>query len=415
MPVQKCSKDGKSGYRWGESGVCFTGSDAKERAEAVGKAIHSQDSGFISDKGNSVKWKIDETSGFLTAPVVLARTGVQTYFGFELGLKDRALEKINVYRGPDEVFQPEAMSSYQNLVITDDHPNQAVTVDNVKELQKGNVSNVRIEGNFAKGILTVTDKQQIEKIQGGKKEVSLGYSQDLQPCGKTVDGLFCEFQQTNIRGNHLAIVDAGRCGGACRILNDSKIGDELADIVINGITYTSDDGQLVQAVKKFINDAEEEKKGMEKQLEKEKEEKDKAVEEKEKAEAEKEASKKSEMKDEDLQKLINDRAIAKAALIAEASAILGDKMPNCVDCDMEIMKAVIGDKWNEEDVKGKSDAYKVAYTDALYKIALKDHKAAKKSLSNLGEEILKDKDGKEITRDAARKNYMKTLGQGVTV
>ena len=24
MPIQSCTKDGKPGYRWGESGVCYT-------------------------------------------------------------------------------------------------------------------------------------------------------------------------------------------------------------------------------------------------------------------------------------------------------------------------------------------------------------------------------------------------------
>lgn len=41
MPIEKCQRDGKSGYRWGKAGVCYTGSDAKRRAEIQGKAIEA--------------------------------------------------------------------------------------------------------------------------------------------------------------------------------------------------------------------------------------------------------------------------------------------------------------------------------------------------------------------------------------
>ncbi len=44
MPVMTCTKDGKSGYKWGRNGVCFVGVDAKERAAKVGAAIKSKES-----------------------------------------------------------------------------------------------------------------------------------------------------------------------------------------------------------------------------------------------------------------------------------------------------------------------------------------------------------------------------------
>ena len=32
MPLQKCSKDGKSGWRYGKSGMCYTGPNGKKLA-----------------------------------------------------------------------------------------------------------------------------------------------------------------------------------------------------------------------------------------------------------------------------------------------------------------------------------------------------------------------------------------------
>lgn len=41
-PVMPCQRDGQSGFKWGPAGVCFTGADARDRAAAVGRAIHAQ-------------------------------------------------------------------------------------------------------------------------------------------------------------------------------------------------------------------------------------------------------------------------------------------------------------------------------------------------------------------------------------
>jgi len=42
MPVTECQKDGESGHKWGEEGVCFIGPDSRERAAEVGRAIHAR-------------------------------------------------------------------------------------------------------------------------------------------------------------------------------------------------------------------------------------------------------------------------------------------------------------------------------------------------------------------------------------
>jgi len=39
MPIQKCVKDGKSGWKWGKSGKCYTGKNARDRALKQMKAI----------------------------------------------------------------------------------------------------------------------------------------------------------------------------------------------------------------------------------------------------------------------------------------------------------------------------------------------------------------------------------------
>lgn len=39
MPLKRCQSDGKPGYKWGDSGKCYTGDGAREKAIKQGRAI----------------------------------------------------------------------------------------------------------------------------------------------------------------------------------------------------------------------------------------------------------------------------------------------------------------------------------------------------------------------------------------
>lgn len=39
MPLQRCKKDGKSGWKYGDNGACYTGPGAKKKAIRQGVAI----------------------------------------------------------------------------------------------------------------------------------------------------------------------------------------------------------------------------------------------------------------------------------------------------------------------------------------------------------------------------------------
>ena len=47
MPIKKCTKNGKCGYKWGNSGKCYTGKQGKSKAKKQMRAIYA--SGY---KGN---------------------------------------------------------------------------------------------------------------------------------------------------------------------------------------------------------------------------------------------------------------------------------------------------------------------------------------------------------------------------
>jgi len=364
------------------------------------QALKAADNGLLLDDSSPFLSKIDPDTGFLTAPVTLARTGIQYYMGFEIGLKDRAFDRIATYRSPEEVFHPDSIKSFVNLIVTDDHPAGIVTVDNVKKLQKGQVSEIVKNDTVLSGIVTITDKEQIKKAEGGKAEVSVGYKNKWKAETGICDEIQYEFVQTNIRANHLAIVDAGRCGPACRLTMDNEPKEKvMIMITIDGIQYKVEDAQLAQAIQNMqsLYDAETGK--LEKKLTEEEEEKLKLKKEKDKAEAEKDALEKEKMSDSDLSALISERA----ELLTQAKTILGDKMPECVDCPQEIKTMVIDHVLPDMELDGKSEDY----INAAYDMAIKKQDKADDSLKNLEKDFVKDKDGNKVTRDSARKKYMK--------
>ena len=166
---------------------------------------------------------ISETpEGFLVCiGVPIARTGEMIYGKHETPLEADAQGKVVIVRDESEVFRPETIASFEGKPITITHPVEFVSPDNWNELAKGTMQNVRRgEGEFSDSLiadLLITDKDAINLVKSGLREVSCGYEADYSQIevGKG--------KQTNIIGNHLALVDQGRAGSHYAI-TDSKEG-----------------------------------------------------------------------------------------------------------------------------------------------------------------------------------------------
>lgn len=50
MPLKKCTINGKSGWKWGDSGKCYTGKDGKEKAMKQARAIEASKHGTSNKK-----------------------------------------------------------------------------------------------------------------------------------------------------------------------------------------------------------------------------------------------------------------------------------------------------------------------------------------------------------------------------
>jgi len=170
----------------------------------------------LNDKTSS-KFKLTDQGYLISTGVKLARVGSMEYLGSELG---RDSSKIyDVYVDSDQLFTDETIKSFENMPITINHPEEMeVNSKNWEELTKGHITNIRVsdDNQFLIGDAVVNSAKAISTIQEGMIEVSCGYDADIEE----IDG---KLKKVNIRGNHLAIVDEGRCGADCKLnLNDGK-------------------------------------------------------------------------------------------------------------------------------------------------------------------------------------------------
>ena len=169
-----------------------------------------------------------EDRSFLQAPTFLGdgrvrydahptRTGVFEYLDAEGSV-------FREYRPPEEVFSEASLSSFEDVIVTDDHPSVMVDADNAREFARGHAQSFHKDDDYVRASVSIFDAELNQKIADGKVELSCGYFVDLDMTpGTTPEGIPYDAVQRNIRGNHLAVVDRGRAGNNARLRADAAM------------------------------------------------------------------------------------------------------------------------------------------------------------------------------------------------
>ena len=312
--------------------------------------------------------------GYLIANVRTARIGTQDYRGVELDRPD--LDKVTVYRDEAEVFRKASLQTFGLLPVTDDHPADMVTADTARMVSVGTTNEeVLRDGEYLRIGIKLTDAATIRKVQDGKRELSVGYVSELVwGDGFAPDGTAYQARQTNIVGNHIAIVDAGRAGPLARIGDSqpvtvarwgaSPIYDEkdaiMADaiqtrtVTIDGLSVVTTDAgaQALEKLQGQITDAQTALAAKDGELAA----KDAKIAEMAKAT----------LSDADL----DAKVAARADLIGQAKAIAKDVATAGLS-DAAIRKAAVVAVLGDAAIAGKSEAYVDARFDILSEDAAK--------------------------------------------
>lgn len=175
--------------------------------------------------------------GFLLCEdVPLARPGEMIYGPDETPIRGVNGNPVRITRGLDELFKPETLTSFNGKPVVNEHPDEDVTPKNWKKFCCGILLNVRKGDGDNEGLmvgdLLITEPEAISDVQAGKREVSLGYDADYEEVSPG------EGRQTNIIGNHVALVERGRCGPRCAIGDHETVpgkDQQMATATVKGL------------------------------------------------------------------------------------------------------------------------------------------------------------------------------------
>lgn len=185
--------------------------------------------------------------------VPIARIGTQLYGAHEIPVEPGPDGTIQIDREESEVFKPESVASWAGKPFVIEHPEVDdpqgdgwdVNPSNWSDFARGLVMNPRRGEGALSGCVVadifVTHPDAIRAIDDGKTEVSGGYQADYETLAPG------RGRQINIFGNHVALVDHGRCGTRC------SIGDE--DTMANRSSGTLD--KLMSTVRRAFKDKDE--------------------------------------------------------------------------------------------------------------------------------------------------------------
>lgn len=214
--------------------------DDDDEPQVIG--VNDDGAALVFDEG--AKWH-RSADGYLAASPRIARTGIQVYKGWEMGVPDK--ETVKIYRPESEVFNIDSLRSYAHKPITNDHPKEAVTPANWRKYAVGQTADeILRDGGFIRIPITIMDENAIKDIEDGKRELSLGYTMELNwTPGRTEDGQSYDGVQKSIRANHLAIVASARGGKELRVGDSTGETTMSKKITVDGAAFEVDDAAAV--------------------------------------------------------------------------------------------------------------------------------------------------------------------------
>lgn len=326
------------------------------------------------DKGRVTKALITD-EGFLKADAVVTRTGVFEYLN-----KDGSIRYE--LRHPDDVLKSDSLETLKMIPVTNGHPSTLVNSENAKQLAVGQTGETIVsDAPYIISSLKITDRDTISDVKSGRrKELSLGYLVDLVQEDGVYNGQPYTHKQTNIRYNHLAVVEVARAGSAARInldendavQSDSQFNNEakfkerimpedqakMSTVTLDGIEYKAEQ-QVVNEYKRTVANVEK----MQAKI-------DSSAAELERLKAERDDLKQKldEAGRVDVEAKVAEGVKVRVALIEDAKAIMGNKFEDIKADGLsneDIRKAVVKAKCDGVNMDEKSKEYIEARFDML--------------------------------------------------
>ena len=178
--------------------------------------------------------KVDDGSGLtvlkanpISLVAVLQYSGKAIDPSGKRGLDPKKM--YGVFRPSWELFNPEAMESFNGVPLIDGHEMVGQGEKNIDDRPAdGCIMNVRRSMDLNDVLIAdfkIYTESIKQKIKEGKVQLSLGYRCRYEAQKGEYKGVPYDFVQTHLRGNHIALVKHGRCGSGVRVYDASEFAD----------------------------------------------------------------------------------------------------------------------------------------------------------------------------------------------
>lgn len=161
--------------------------------------------------------------------VPMTKIGVFPYLGNTISPELEPDKIYQVLRPEEELTNPETLKSLENIPFVDEHTmiGDGFTLAEEKGIHGVTGDNVKVNGDLITNDLIVYSQTLKDLIDGGKRDLSMGYrcKYDLTP--GEYKGQHYDAIQRDIRFNHIALVDEGRMGSECRVTDNAIVYDSL--------------------------------------------------------------------------------------------------------------------------------------------------------------------------------------------
>ena len=183
-------------------------------------------------KGVFLSKRVVDINGWITIkdnPILKA--GIFPYLGSEIG-QGEPTRVYKVLRSEEELSKPETIKSFELVPLINEHfvLGELGTDTDDKPIDGIVGESIYFEAPYLKSNIKVFGKHIKKLIEVGKIELSAGYSCKYIPAENNPD---YDFIQTDIRANHLALVEAGRNGSDVAVQDALKFTLDSKELLMN--------------------------------------------------------------------------------------------------------------------------------------------------------------------------------------
>ena len=171
---------------------------------------------------------VDDNGFWIIKKNPISKEGVFPYLGHTISADCEPNKVYKVYRSGKTL--EESVPTWDNppKPFIEDHEmlGEGFTAVDDRHVQ-GVISNPVYEDGVLYADIAVYSESLKESIENGKKELSLGYFCKYRKESGTFDGEEYDYVQEDMVGNHIALVDAGRCGSDVKVFDSRCTMDKL--------------------------------------------------------------------------------------------------------------------------------------------------------------------------------------------